>query len=140
VLANVRRKLPVGLLKSEARRHQFGSLGAMASPKVFDRSDFLFVQDRDQFLAFVCRLAPWAICSNFLLNGALTLHTAKTHPAHGQDQKRPSTTTEPLPLEPHSVLPELRVGRMDRPGRPQGDNDIVEQYNNPKELALPRAP
>src|SRR5712692_10367087 len=50
------------------------------------------------------------------------------HPAHGQDPKRPSTTTEPLPLEPHSVLPELRVGRTDRPGRPQGDNDIVEQY------------
>jgi hypothetical protein len=78
-------------------------------------------------------------CSHSI-NGALILHTAKTHRAHGQDPKRRSTTTEPLPLEPHSVLPELRVGRMDRPGHLQGDNDIVEQYNNPKELALPRAP
>jgi hypothetical protein len=30
---------------------------------------------------------------------------------------------------------------MDRPGRPQGDNDIVEQDSNPsKELSLPRDP
>jgi hypothetical protein len=78
-------------------------------------------------------------CSHSI-NDALTLHTAKTHPALGRDPKRRSTTTEPLPLEPHSVLPELRVGRTDRPGRLQGDNDIVERYNNPKELALPRAP
>jgi hypothetical protein len=41
-----------------------------------------------------------------------------------------------FPLERHSVSPALRAGRMDRPGRPQGDNDIVEQYKNPsKELA-----
>src|ERR1700712_3809905 len=45
-----------------------------------------------------------------------------------------------LPLEVHSAPPALRAGRMDRSGRPEGDNDIVEQYNNPRELALPRAP
>src|SRR3984885_4870904 len=33
-----------------------------------------------------------------------------------------------------------RAGRMDQPGRLQGDNDIVEQYNSPTELALSRAP
>jgi hypothetical protein len=45
-----------------------------------------------------------------------------------------------FPLEAHSAPPALRAGRMDRSGRPEVDNDIVEQYNNPKELALPRAP
>src|ERR1700730_19359075 len=45
-----------------------------------------------------------------------------------------------LPLEAHSATPALRAGRMDRSGRPEVDNDIVEQYNNPRELALPRAP
>src|ERR1700686_1482145 len=45
-----------------------------------------------------------------------------------------------LPLEAHSAPPALRAGRMDRSGRPEGDNDIAEQYNNPRELALPRAP
>jgi hypothetical protein len=44
-----------------------------------------------------------------------------------------STTTiaEYIPLDFRSVSPALRAGRMDRPGRPQGDNDIVEQCNNP---------
>src|ERR1700730_8992367 len=46
-----------------------------------------------------------------------------------------------FPLEPHSAPSALRAGRMDRSGRPEGDNDIVEQYRNPsKELALLRAP
>jgi hypothetical protein len=52
-----------------------------------------------------------------------------------------SSTPEYIPLDFHSVSPALRAGRMDRPDRPEGDNDIVEQYNNPsKELSLPRAP
>jgi hypothetical protein len=52
-----------------------------------------------------------------------------------------SSTPEYIPLHFHSVSPALRAGRMDRPDRPEGDNDIVEQYNNPsKELSLPRAP
>src|SRR6266581_5562997 len=51
-----------------------------------------------------------------------------------------SSTPEYIPLDFHSVSPALRAGRMDRPGRPEGDNDIVEQYNNPsRELSLPRA-
>ena len=42
-----------------------------------------------------------------------------------------------FPLEAHSAPPVLRAGRMDRSGRPEGDNDLVEQYRNPsKELAL----
>src|ERR1700731_1761753 len=46
-----------------------------------------------------------------------------------------------FPLEPHSSPSALRAGRMDRSGRPEGGNDIVEQYRNPsKELALLRAP
>src|SRR5712664_529982 len=46
-----------------------------------------------------------------------------------------------IPLDFHSVSPALRAGRTDRPGRPEGDNDIVEHYNNPsKELSLPLAP
>src|SRR5216684_4217504 len=49
------------------------------------------------------------------------------------------TTPEASPLDSHSVSPALRAGRMDRSGRPQGDNDIVEQYKNPSK-ALPRAP
>ena len=49
------------------------------------------------------------------------------------------TTPERFPLEVQSVSPGPGVGRMDRPGRPQGDNDIVERYKNPnKELAVPR--
>src|ERR1700694_3871588 len=68
-------------------------------------------------------------------------YTANLDHAHGQDPKRSPATTEPFPLEAHSLLPALRARRMDRPGRPQGDNDIVEQYSNPsKELSLPRAP
>ena len=51
---------------------------------------------------------------------------------------RTRTTPEASPLDCHSVSPALRVGRMDRSGRPQGDNDIVEQYKNPSK-ALPRA-
>jgi hypothetical protein len=52
-----------------------------------------------------------------------------------------SSMAEYIPLDFHSVSPALRAGRMDRPGRPEGDNDIVEQYYNPsKELSLPRAP
>jgi hypothetical protein len=47
-----------------------------------------------------------------------------------------SSTAEYIPLDFRSVSPALRAGRMDRPGRPQGDNDIVEQYYNPsKELS-----
>jgi hypothetical protein len=42
----------------------------------------------------------------------------------------------PFPLEAHSSPSALRVGRMDRSGRPEGDNGIAEQYRNPsKELA-----
>ena len=42
---------------------------------------------------------------------------------------------------PHRCAPPaLRGGRMDQSGHPEGDNDIVEQYNNLKELALRRAP
>jgi hypothetical protein len=67
-------------------------------------------------------------------------YTANLDHAQGQDPKRSPATTEPFPLEAHIVLPALRARRMDRPGRPEGDNDIVEQYNNPKELALPQAP
>jgi hypothetical protein len=64
-------------------------------------------------------------------------YTANLDHEHGQGPKRSPTTTEPSPPETHSELPALRVHRMDRPGRPQGDNDIVEQYCNPsKELAL----
>ena len=52
-----------------------------------------------------------------------------------------STTAEYISLDFHSVSPALRAGRMDRPGRPEGDNDIVEQYYNPsKELSYTRAP
>jgi hypothetical protein len=55
--------------------------------------------------------------------------------------KRSPATTEPFPLEAQFVLRALQARRMDRSGRPQGDNDIVEQYCNPsKVLALPRAP
>ena len=47
-----------------------------------------------------------------------------------------SSTPEYRSLDFHSVSPALRAGRMDRPGRPQDDNDIVEQYCNPsKELS-----
>src|SRR5215470_11300309 len=47
-----------------------------------------------------------------------------------------SSTPEASPLDSHSVSPALRAARLDRSGRPQGDNDIVEQYKNPsKELA-----
>jgi hypothetical protein len=68
-------------------------------------------------------------------------YTANLDHAHGQDPNRSPATTEPLPLEAHSVLPALRARRMDRPGRPQGDNDIVEQDSNPsKELSLLWAP
>ncbi|MGY3605641.1 MULTISPECIES: hypothetical protein [unclassified Bradyrhizobium] len=42
-----------------------------------------------------------------------------------------TTTAEYIPLDSHSVSPALRAGRMDRPGRPLDDNDIVEQHNNP---------
>jgi hypothetical protein len=42
----------------------------------------------------------------------------------------------PFPLEAHSSPSALRVGRMDRSGRPEGDIGIAEQYRNPsKELA-----
>ena len=50
-----------------------------------------------------------------------------------------SSTTEASPLDSQSVSLALRAGRMDRSGRPEGDNDIVEQYKNPS-MALPRAP
>ena len=50
-----------------------------------------------------------------------------------------TSSAEASPLDSHSVSPALQAGRMDRPGRPQGDNDIVEQYYNPSK-ALPRAP
>jgi hypothetical protein len=46
----------------------------------------------------------------------------------------------PFPLEVHSALPARGAGRMDRSGRPQVDNDIVEQCSNPRELDLLRAP
>jgi len=79
-----------------------------------------------------------------LLNRCITgfdPYTANLDHAHGQDPKRSPATTEPFPLEAHSLLPARRAPRMDRPGRLQGDNDIVEQYSNPsKELSLPRAP
>src|SRR3984893_7370781 len=39
-----------------------------------------------------------------------------------------------LPLEAHSAPPALRAARMDRSGGPEVDHDIVEQYNNPREL------
>lgn len=45
-------------------------------------------------------------------------------------------TTSMATATPHSgptTTPE--AARMDQPGRPEGDSDIVEQYNNPKELA-----
>src|SRR4051794_24833571 len=66
-------------------------------------------------------------------------YTANLDHAHGQDPKRSPATTEPLPLEAHSAPPALRAGRMDRSGRPEGDNDIVEQYKNPSK-SFPRAP
>src|SRR6516225_1580387 len=50
-----------------------------------------------------------------------------------------TSSAEASPLDSRSVSPALRAGRMDRPGRPQGDNDIAEQYYNPSK-ALPRAP
>jgi len=50
-----------------------------------------------------------------------------------------STPEDIFLLHPKGAPPARRAAHMDRPGRPQGDNDIVEQYNNPKELALPRA-
>jgi hypothetical protein len=53
-------------------------------------------------------------------------YTANLDHAHGQDPKRSPATTEPFPLEAHRLLPALRARRMDRPGRPQGDSDIVE--------------
>ena len=80
--------------------------------------------------------------SAFLLNRCITgfdRYTANLGHAHGQDPKRSPATTEPLPLAAHSLLPALRARRMDRPGRPQGDNDIVERLKNPSK-ALPRAP
>jgi hypothetical protein len=51
--------------------------------------------------------------------------------AHGQDPNRLPATTELFPLEAQPSLRALRGRRMDRPGRPQRDNDIVEQYCNP---------
>jgi hypothetical protein len=42
-----------------------------------------------------------------------------------------------FPLEAHSAPPALRAGRMDRSGRPEGDNDIVEQYRNPSKVRAP---
>ena len=90
------------------------------------------------------RRLPRGISRNLLLNRCITgcdPYTANLDHAHGQDPNRSPATAEPFPLEPHSVLPALRARRMDRPGRPQGDNDIVEQYSNPsKELPLPWAP
>ena len=51
-----------------------------------------------------------------------------------------TTTPEGLSLELHSAPPALRAARMDRPGHPRGDNDIVERYRNPsKVVELPRA-
>jgi hypothetical protein len=50
---------------------------------------------------------------------------------YGRDPKRSPATTEPFPLEAQSVLPALQARHRDRPGRPQRDNDIVEQYCNP---------
>src|SRR3974390_1272294 len=41
---------------------------------------------------------------------------------------RTSSTPEASPLDSRSVSPALQAGRMDRSGRPQGDNDIVERY------------
>jgi hypothetical protein len=68
-------------------------------------------------------------------------YTANLDRGCGQDPTRSPATAEPFALEARSLLPALRARRMDRPGRPQGDNDIVEQYSNPsKELSLPRAP
>jgi hypothetical protein len=66
-------------------------------------------------------------------------YTANLDHAHGQDPKRSPATTEPFPLEAQSLLPALPARRTDRPGRPQGDNDIAEQYKNPSK-AFPRAP
>ena len=63
-------------------------------------------------------------------------YTANLDHAHGQDPKRSPATPEPFPLEAHSVLPALRGRRTDRPGRPQRDNDIVEQYCNPNRSCL----
>src|SRR6185437_1863014 len=60
------------------------------------------------------------------------------HPPRGRITAS-RTTPERFPLEVQSVSPGPGAGRMDRPGRPRGDNDIVERYKNPnKELALPR--
>src|SRR5215472_15350329 len=67
-------------------------------------------------------------------------YTANLDHAQGRDPKRSPATTESFPLEAQTLLPALRARRMDRPGRLEGDNDIVERYKNPsKELALPRA-
>src|SRR5205814_3104056 len=66
------------------------------------------------------------ISRNFLLNRCITgydPYTANLDHAHGQDPNRSPATTEPFPLEAHSVSPALRARRMDRPHRPQGDND-----------------
>ena len=53
-----------------------------------------------------------------------------------EEEMRCRQNRAPFPLEAHSAPPALRAGRMDRSGRPEGGNDIVEQYNNPRELAL----
>jgi hypothetical protein len=50
-------------------------------------------------------------------------------------------TTSMATATPHNGSTTTQgAGRLDQPGRLQGDNDIVEQYNNPTELALSRAP
>jgi hypothetical protein len=60
-------------------------------------------------------------------------------PTSGFEIRVNTVAKSPLTLEAHSGLLALAAGRTDRYGHPQGDNDIAEQYNNPKELALLRA-
>jgi hypothetical protein len=56
-----------------------------------------------------------------------------------EEERRYRQNRAPLHLEAHSSQSALRAGRMDRRGRLEVDNDIVERYSNPRELGLPRA-
>jgi hypothetical protein len=56
-----------------------------------------------------------------------------------EEERRYGQNRAPLHLEAQSSQSALRAARMDRRGRLEVDNDIVERYSNPRELGLPRA-
>src|SRR6266704_1917660 len=135
------KKMPPG--KREETRNQ---VAFWKYPHLFELSDqFLFqcekpsAHDRGGFLGRVLikRILKSVIALPLTHSGP---QPQRQHHGRACISASFSSTPEYIPLDFHSVSPALRAGRMDRPGRPEGDNDIVEQYNNPsKELSLPRA-